>query len=154
MVKVNGAQSTECNFGTLISAEDSKAKYWLRDGQIVKFGTTYDYYIWDATNIMSSYDTATAIRPTVVLDKNSVDGAYMIEYDKGNQTIAEVGILFGSSAKMTVDSCNSNATSQWNRAHGQFSAAPYGDEAYARGYMIYGTAGNYKVIYTDAIEIQ
>jgi len=154
MVKVNGAQSNECNFGTLISAEDSKAKYWLRDGQIVKFGTTYDYYIWDATNIMSSYDTATAIRPTVVLEKNSVDGAYMIEYDKGNQTIAEVGILFGSSAGVTVDSCNSKASSQWNRAHGQFSATPYGDEAYARGYMIYGTAGNYKVIYTDAIEIQ
>ncbi|MBQ2742698.1 MAG: Ig-like domain-containing protein [Oscillospiraceae bacterium] len=154
MVKVNGEQSTECNFGTLISAEDSKAKYWLRDGKIVKFGTNYDYYIWDATNIMSSYDSTTAIRPTVVLDKYSVDGAYMIEYDRGNQTIAEVGILFGSSEKMTVDSCNSKATSQWNRAHGQFSATPYGDEAYARGYMIYGTAGNYKVIYTDAIEIQ
>lgn len=154
IVQINGTQLKVYDFGTLVSGSDDKAKYWLRDGQIVKFGTTYDYYIWDAANIMSSYDATTAIRPTVVLDKYSVDGAYMIEYDKGNETIAEVGILFGSSAKITIDSCNSKATSQWNRAHGQFSATPVSGDAYARGYLIYGSEGNYKVIYTDAIAIQ
>ena len=156
VVKVNGAVSDKKSFGDAVTANDAKASYWLRNGEIVKFGTSYEYLIWDAANIMSSYDMTTAVRPTVVIDSTSIDGAYMIEYDKGNQTIAEVGILFGSSEKMTVDSCSYKATSQWNRSHGQFMAKPYGDvsESYARGYMIYGSAGNYKVIYTEAIEIK
>ena len=156
VVKVNGTASASYNFGEVVSANDSKAAYWLRNGEIVKFGTTYDYYIWDAAHIMSSYDTTTAVRPTVSIDTTSIDGAYMIEYDRGNKTIAEVGILFGSSAKMTVDSCQYKATSQWNRDHGQFMASPYGaaSETYARGYLIYNDGGSYKVIYTDAIAIQ
>ena len=156
VVRVNGTNSANVNFGEVVSGSDSKATYWLRNGEIVKFGTAYDYYIWDAANIMSSYDTTTAVRPTVVIDTTSIDGAYMIEYDKGNKAIAEVGILFGSSAKMTVDSCSYKATSQWNRDHGQFMASPYGDtsEKFARGYLIYADGDDYKVIYTDAIELQ
>ncbi len=155
-VKVNGAASNEYKFGAPISGNDNKAKYWLRNGKIVKFGTSYEYLVWDGANIMSSYDTTTAIRPTVVIDTTSVDGAYMIEYDKGNKSIAEVGILFGNSEKITVDSCKYKATSQWNRDHGQFMAKPYGDtsESFARGYLIYNDGGSYKVIYTDAIEIK
>ena len=154
IIRVNGAALTDYDFGTLVSASDDKATYWLRDGHIVKFGTTYDHYIWDSANIMSSYDATTAIRPTVVIDKYPVDGAYMVEYDKGNKAIAEVGILFGSSAKITVDSCSSKATSQWNKAHGQFAATPLGDEDYARNYLIYADGDSYKVIYTDAVAIQ
>jgi len=149
------AERAENTYGAEIELENANAKYWMRNGKIVGYGTKYTHFAWAGTKITSSVASIEK-NPIVVLETTPVDGAYMIEYDKGNKTIAEVGILFGSSAKITIDSCNSKATSQWNKAHGQFAATPYGDvsESYARGYMIYGSAGNYKVIYTDAVEIQ
>ncbi|MBQ9986486.1 MAG: Ig-like domain-containing protein [Oscillospiraceae bacterium] len=153
-VNVNGADNSAV-FNTEVVCTDTKGAvtHWLRDGRVASYDAKYSYFVWDGTQIYSSYAPIEK-KPLILIENRTIDGAAMIEYDRGNQTIAEVGILFGSSEKMTVDSCNSKASSQWNRAHGQFSATPYGDEAYARGYLIYGTAGNYKVIYTDAIEIQ
>ena len=73
----------------------------------------------------------------------------MIEYDAGGKEIVEVGILFGDSAEITVDSCEYKATSQKKLNHGQFTAKPNGDETVARGYLIYNDNGAYKVVYSD-----
>lgn len=150
-VKYNGQDKTG-KFGTDVSLSDINATHWLRDGRVVAYGTDYTHYIWDATSIYCSYAPIEK-NPVVVIEDTLVDGAAMIEYDKGNKSIVEVGILFGSTATVDINSCEFKATSQWNKSHGQFTASHNSDEAYARGYLIYDDGGMYKVIYTDAVAI-
>jgi hypothetical protein len=103
----------------------------------------YTYYVWDATAI--TYATEEVEKaPLVVLEEGN--GAYMIEYDAGDKTIIEAGIVFGENA--TVDSCAGKATSQKNASHGQFTAESNGVKA-ARGYIIYRDGTDYKVKYSD-----
>ena len=71
----------------------------------------------------------------------------MIEYDKADFEIVEVGILFSTTGDPTVDSCNAKYTSQRNSAHGQFTAKASGT---AKGYLIYKDGDAYKVIYATA----
>ena len=73
----------------------------------------------------------------------------MIEYDAGGKEIVEVGILFGDSSDISVESCMYKATSQKKLSHGQFTAKPNGDETVARGYLIYKDGTEYKVVYSD-----
>ena len=121
---------------------------WYRDGVQVAYGTSYTYYVWDNVSDITS-DSEGTEKPLVVLDSASKGSARMIEYDAGGKEIVEVGILFGDSAKITVDSCEYKATSQKKLNHGQFTAKPNGDETVARGYLIYNDNGTYKVVYSD-----
>lgn len=153
--KTTDYQATR-TFGDAVTATDSAATCWKRDGKIVAYDVdTYTHYVWDATQILSSYEPITDKTPIVVLEDTAIDGARMIEYDRGDTVkyeICEVGILFGSQDDMVISSCEHKATSQKNSNHGQFSAAPLDDEhTYARGYMIYKdlTSGTYNVIYAD-----
>ncbi len=143
-------------FGDPVSSTDAAATCWRRDGKIVAYDVdTYTHYVWDATQILSSYEPITDKTPIVVLEDTAIDGARMIEYDRGDTSkyeICEVGILFGSQDDMVISSCEHKATSQKNSNHGQFSAAPLDeDHTYARGYMIYKNinTGVYHVIYAD-----
>ncbi len=121
---------------------------WYRDDVRVGYGTTYEYFVWDNVEKIT-YVEGTA-QPLVVLEKTVKDGnARMIEYDAGGKKIVEVGILFGDNAGVTVDSCKYKAVSKKGASHGQFTAKPYGDESYARGYLIYEEDGEYKVIYSN-----
>ncbi|MBQ2743463.1 MAG: InlB B-repeat-containing protein, partial [Oscillospiraceae bacterium] len=125
--------------------------HWLRDGHIVSYDAEYTHYMWDTTNIYSSYYDIEK-KPVVVLDTATVDGARMIEYAAPTgYEIVEVGILFGASGSTpTVSSAHDKAVSQRGVSHGQFTAQP-SDEQYsaARGYMIYKHGGNAYVIYSE-----
>jgi len=139
-------------YDTKITKTYSAPVVWYRDSVRVGYGTTYEYFVWDNVEKIT-YVEGTA-QPLVVLDKavkTDANGtkSYMIEYDAGGKNIVEVGILFGDNVGGTVDSCKYKATSKKGASHGQFTAKPFGDESYARGYMIYEEDGEYKVIYSD-----
>ena len=147
--------------GTPISATvfDSKVENmgtdditcWKRNGEIIAYGRDYTYYVWGNTEIESSKEALSAVKdPIVYLDPvvNS-NGARMIEYDKGDFEIVEVGILFGEEGGTPViTSCIEKMNSQRNSNHGQFTATPSDASYTARGYMIYRDNAEYKVIYS------
>ena len=128
---------------------------WYRDGVLVGYGKVYSYFVWNNVDEITSAPITAEKTPIVVLDGNVKTGkACMIEYDAAGKTIKEVGILFGATDKIDIDSCDSKATSQRNVAHGQFTAKPRTDvnALYARGYIIYEDDG-LKVKYTEAIDL-
>lgn len=155
-VLVNGVAQTKF-FGDKIVCTDNGGvvTHWLRDGKVVSYDSVYTHYIWNGANIYSSYAPIEK-KPLVVIEDRAVDGAYMIEYDKGNaDEIVEAGILFGSTKGIVIGSTDgAKAASQRKDSHGQFCASPYGNEAYARGYMIYKKGGTTYIIYTDAVAIR
>ncbi|MBQ6901748.1 MAG: hypothetical protein IJN71_01905, partial [Oscillospiraceae bacterium] len=150
-VRVNGETVSDANaYGIKVPCTDNggTVTHWLRDGKVVSYDPTYIYYVWDSTNITSSYAPIEK-KPLVVLDGDTVSGAYMIEYDKGNaDAIVEVGILFGTGTP-TVESKSEIFKSQRGDNHGQFAAKPTNSAHTARGYMIYEDGGEYKVIYSE-----
>ena len=120
--------------------------FWLRDGKVVDFGKTYTFYVWGDTKITTA-DSGDSSAPKVFLDI-AKGNARMIEYDKGDYKIVEVGILFGNVGdKLTVGSCDEKMNSQRNSDHGQFSAQS--DYEQAKGYLIYQDGSEYKVIYSE-----
>lgn len=150
-VKVNGTTREDANaYGKEVICTDSEGTvtHWLRDGEVVSYDETYKYYVWDSTNITSSYAPIEK-KPLVVLDGDTVSDAYMIEYDGAGKNIVEVGILFGSGAAPTVKSKSEIFKSQRGNNHGQFAAKPSDSSYTARGYMIYEENGTYKVIYSE-----
>ncbi len=150
-VRVNGETDAEANaYGKEVICVDNKGTvtHWLRDGKVVSYDETYKYYVWDSTNITSSYAPVEK-KPLVVLDGETVSDAYMIEYDGAGKTIVEVGILFGTGTP-TVGSKSEIFKSQRGNNHGQFAAKPSDSSYTARGYMIYqDTDNSYKVIYSE-----
>ena len=149
---VNGAPYT---YDDKISDSANEEVAWYRDGVLVGYGTTYDYFVWDDVTAITNAPISGAKAPVVVLDDAVKAGkACMIEYDAAGKTIKEVGILFGATDEIDVDSCDSKATSQRKNTHGQFTAKPRtdGNASYARGYIIYEDSG-LKVKYTDAISL-
>lgn len=142
-------------YDTLIRREEDSEKAWYRDGELVGYGTTYNYHVWDSVGTIEARDISGAKKPVVVIDSTvKEDKACMIEYDTAGKVIAEVGIVFGT-RNATIDSCNSKATSQKKLSHGQFTAKPNarGNASYARGYIIYNDAGVYRVTYTEAVAL-
>ena len=149
-IRVNGVELEDANaYGKEVVCTDDAGTvtHWIRDGKVVSYDPTYKHYVWGATNISASY-APIAKKPLVVLDDETVSGAYMIEYDGAGKTIVEVGILFGS-AKPTITSKEEIFKSQRNNNHGQFAAQPTDSDHIARGYMIYEENGTYKLIYSE-----
>lgn len=145
-------------YGSEIEWSVSDATRWLRDGRPVAYGTSYTYLAWAKTAITYSVVDVINKKPLIVLDGPS-NGAYMIEYDKGNGTALEAGIIFGSSENIKIGSCYSKAKTSQIKDHGQFVAKPAKNASdnmqdYVRGYLIYEDASNVKrIIYTDAVAI-
>ena len=142
-------------FGTTIQNSNAAATYWKRGEDIVAYGSSYDFYKWSGDEDITFGTETVENKPLVVLDTTSVDGAYMIEYDKGDATeIVEAGILFGSDADIVIGSTDgSKAVSQRNDNHGQFCAKPNTESScdYVRGYLIYRADNKLYVIYTNAL---
>ena len=134
------------SYGDKKTLTSDEAVYWVRDNAIVGYGKSYTYAAWDNTEISTS--ESGELVPVVLLDSDAKDGARMIEYNAAGKNVIEVGIVFGSVSGVTIDSCNSKATSQYKKQHGQFTAKPNGTETYARGYLIYEDDGAYKVVYS------
>ncbi len=132
-------------YDTKVTLTSDIAVTWLRDDEPVAYGETYTFYVWDDVKITT--DTTVNTMPKVILD-SSKSGAYMIEYDAGDKTIIEKGIIFGNAGdEISVESCKEKMNSQRSEARGQFTAS----SAYtkARGYLIYKDGNEYKVIYAD-----
>ena len=139
--------ATSYGYDDEVTSTSETAVAWFRDGVQVGYGTSYTYYVWGNVGTITSGEGTQ--KPLVVLDATAKSGARMIEYDAGGKEIVEVGILFGDSASITVDSCEYKATSQRKLSHGQFTAKPNGDETVARGYLIYNDNDTYKVVYSN-----
>ncbi|MBE6912399.1 MAG: hypothetical protein E7473_07730 [Ruminococcaceae bacterium] len=139
--------ATSYGYDDEVTNTSETATAWFRDGVQVGYGTSYTYYVWANVGEITSGEGTQ--KPLVVLDATAKNGARMIEYDAGGKEIIEVGILFGDSTSITVDSCEYKATSQKKLSHGQFTAKPNGDETVARGYLIYNDNGTYKVVYSN-----
>ncbi|MBE6910890.1 MAG: hypothetical protein E7473_00010 [Ruminococcaceae bacterium] len=159
IIRAVAKHNAQNGFGTPISDTNANATYWKRGDVIVAYGADYTFYKWNDTPEITFGTDQVEENPLVVLEATSVDGAYMIEYDKGNASeIVEAGIIFGSTADIHIGSTDgSKAASQRNgdeNGHGQFCAKPNknGAHAYARGYLIYrGTDEKLYVIYTAAV---
>ncbi len=151
-VRVNGEDVSESKYGEAVVCEDNNGivTHWLRDGKIVSYDKKYTHYIWDGTVISSSYAPVEK-KPLVLLEKTTIDGASMIEYDGAGKQIVEVGILFGEvNSTPVVGSTFDKYVSQRSDNHGQLAAKPINDSyTVARGYMIYKDGGNTYVIYSE-----
>ncbi len=145
-------------YGSEITPDVSDVKRWLRDGRPVAYGENYTYLAWAKTAITYSLIDVINQKPLIVLDGPS-NGAYMIEYDKGNGTALEAGIIFGSSEDIKIGSCYSKAKTSQIKDHGQFVAKPAKNASdnmqdYVRGYLIYeDNVGTKRIIYTDTVKI-
>ncbi|MBR2181740.1 MAG: hypothetical protein IJ949_07600 [Oscillospiraceae bacterium] len=141
MTKADGKYDTE-----VTCTSDNGAVYWYRDGKLVDYGTEYKFFIWDNTTVTTKETGHNGAK--LILDK-AKNNSYMVEYDAGDATLLEVGILFGDTGETpTVESCKEKMSSQRDDfTHGQFTATS--DYAVARGYLIYQDGNTYRVIYTD-----
>ncbi len=154
---IDGEAKTDARYGKLYTAiaEDTRDgkqfRYWMKDQKCVSFNKTYSFYAWGAAEIAPMYgDEEVEKLPSAVLDKNG--NGYMLEYDVPEGfTKVEAGIIFGGSSSITVDRCYSKAVSRRDSSHGQFTAQPSGNgtETYARGYVIYMSGADYRIIYSD-----
>ncbi len=135
-------------YDTEVTCTSDSAVYWYRDGKLVDYGTEYKFFIWDKTEVTTSDKGHNGAK--LMLDAKKGD-SYMVEYDAGNTTLLEVGILFGANGEVpTVERCQEKMSSQRSlneKGHGQFSATS--DYPVARGYLIYQDGEDFRVIYTD-----
>ena len=131
-------------YDTKVTLTSNTDVTWLRNGKPVAYGREYTFYVWDDVTITT--DSTADTTPKVILD-SSKSGVYMIEYDAGDKTIVEKGIIFGTDADITIDSCEEKMNSQRSEAHGQFCASS--NYSVARGYIIYEDGNEYRVIYSD-----
>ncbi|MBQ2742358.1 MAG: hypothetical protein IJF32_06085, partial [Oscillospiraceae bacterium] len=101
-VTVNGNVKM-CSYGELVT-ETAPARsgsdvfnYWLRDGQIVGFGNTYNFYAYEDCELTAVYKEYEPINKTlrkIILDTME-DGRLMAEFI-GFGDAAEKGIMIGS----------------------------------------------------------
>ncbi len=145
-VTLNGDVVTEADtYNEPISLTETGVTYWMRGGKIIAYGDTYNFNVWAGTEITSHKDTVDDMTPVAILEKNTDYNAYMFEYDGGDYTIAEAGIIFGD-ADSTVDSCDKKYTSQRKASHNQFTVPA--ETGTAKGYIIWKNAsGAYQIDY-------
>ncbi|MBQ8004187.1 MAG: Ig-like domain-containing protein, partial [Oscillospiraceae bacterium] len=144
-VTYNGV-TTQYKYNDEVTLSSDTAVYWYRDGKLIDYGTEYKFNVWDATVVTTSDEGHTL--PKVILD-DVIDNNYMIEYDAGDKTIIEAGILFSDAGTTpNINSCKEKIISQRSGIdHGQLTAKA--DYASARGYLVYKDGADYKVIYSE-----
>ncbi|MBQ9984849.1 MAG: hypothetical protein IJP38_00895 [Oscillospiraceae bacterium] len=129
---------------TLLATSDATT-CWKRDDEIIAYGSSYKFNVWDATNITEGTEEITDKVPVAILDYSEKHKAYMLEYDAGDYEIVEAGIIFG---KDTADI--KTYTSQRKEKHNQFTVPEEG-ELDATGYIIYtlDNGASYKTKYVS-----
>ncbi len=141
-VAINGSNS----YNAPIELNKTNANTaWLRDGEPVAYGTTYNFNVWDATNITEGTEEITNKVPVAILDYSATHEAYMLEYDAGDYDIVEAGIIFGKDTASIK-----TYTSQRKETHNQFTV-PEEDGLDATGYIIYtlDDGASYKTKYVS-----
>ncbi len=161
---VNGAARSVA-YGGVVEVPDATAHgVWKLDGQPVKYADTdlgangwkYSRFAWGGEEITFESGRPKALAPIAAIADDAKNGAVMVEYDKGVMFTYEVGVIFGDSADITLNSYISKASTQEIVQHGQITAKRSGSEQYARGYIIYAdvTDGNaVKIYYTKAVSL-
>ena len=145
-VTLNGEDVTEADtYNEPISLTETGVTYWMRGGKTIAYGDTYDFNVWAGTAITSHSNVVSDKVPVAILEKNTDYNAYMFEYDDGDYTIVEAGIIFGGT-DATVDSCTKKYTSQRKVSHNQFTVPA--ESGTAKGYIIWKNAsGAYQIDY-------
>jgi len=146
-----GFADGEYTYDTPIELNAGKEVTWLRNGKVVGYGDTYNYFVWDNETITTT-EATTDKMPVIVLDTKS-DGSVMIEWDSANSEarkvqVIEVGVLFNNlnNNKPTVSSYTAKAVAKSKEDHGQLATK---DEGVARGYIAYRIGSVMRVMYTD-----
>lgn len=146
-----GVEDAYYEYDTKLVLNAGKDVTWLRNGKVVAYGSTYEYYVWGADNITIADATPADEQMPVITLTSDTDGD-MIEWDKGasefGASIVEVGILYNnlSSAKPTIGGFTSKAIVKEREDHGQFTVI---GDGVARGYIAYKVGSLTRVIYTD-----
>ncbi|MBE6965205.1 MAG: Ig-like domain-containing protein [Ruminococcaceae bacterium] len=125
------AGADKYNADITLPATSDATTCWKRDGEIIAYGSSYKFNVWDSTDITEGTEEITDKVPVAILDYSANHKAYMLEYDAGDYEIVEAGIIFG---KDTADI--KTYTSQRKEKHNQFTVPEEG-ALEATGYIIY-----------------
>ncbi len=133
-----------------LSANSDATTCWKRDGEIIAYGDSYTFNVWDATNITEGTEEITDKVPVAVLDYSEKYEAYMLEYDAGDYEIVEAGIIFGKDTPAMK-----RFTSQRKVSHNQFTV-PEEEGLDATGYIVYtlDKGASYKFKYVTVSEAE
>ncbi len=133
-----------------LSATTAATTCWKRNGEIIAYGDSYTFNVWDATNITEGTEEITDKVPVAVLDYSEKYKAYMLEYDAGDYDIVEAGIIFGKDTPAMK-----RFTSQRKVSHNQFTV-PEEEGLDATGYIVYtldkGASYKFKYVTVPAAE--
>ncbi|MBE6911188.1 MAG: hypothetical protein E7473_01575 [Ruminococcaceae bacterium] len=151
-ITVNGVAQGEKKYGEAIVCSDDNAAVWYLNGKPVAYGKSYTHYAWGNVEITSDNIEVSDKAPLVTL--NEANGAYMMEYDAGDYTLLEAGILFGNEEHKSLSRCYSKAKVRNVSDHGSFTAkakanGSEGMQTVARGYAVYKNGDTISVVYSD-----
>ncbi|MBQ2839721.1 MAG: hypothetical protein IJE70_00050 [Oscillospiraceae bacterium] len=152
-VSVNGtAEYSDVLYGTevTVSSDASDFSYWKLGDEIVSYKSEYTFTVWKEVNLVAVTGEDAEEAPVAVLDE--VDGNPLLIYSvPTDYTVVEAGILFGSTADITIYSVDGSRAAA-ARGTGQFTAQPKAGTtpAYSRGYLIFKNAsGKIRILYAE-----
>lgn len=140
-ISVNNVAQENISYGQPIVLDNSSAakfRYWTKNGVVISYIKKFTHYAWqNDAEIKSVVEYSEPAKPVAVLESYDSD-TWMFEYEiPENCARLEVGIIFGNSSDITVDSCYARAVSRRGaeEKHGQFTASS--DYSFAKGYIIF-----------------
>ncbi len=141
-ISVNNVAQENISYGQPIVLDNSSAakfRYWTKNGVVISYIKKFTHYAWqNDAEIKSVVEYSEPAKPVAVLEKYGTTDSWMFEYEiPENCTRLEVGIIFGNSDDITIDSCFARAVSRRGaeEKHGQFTASS--DYTHAKGYIIF-----------------
>ncbi len=152
-VKVNGtARYSDVLYGkdVTVFSDASDFSYWKLGDEIVSYDKAYTFTVWGDVDLVEVTGEDVEEAPVAVLDE--VDGNPLLIYSvPADYTVVEAGILFGSTADITISSVDGGRAAA-TRGTGQFTAQPKAGTtpAHSRGYLIFkNTSGEIRILYAD-----
>ncbi|MBR2181013.1 MAG: hypothetical protein IJ949_03885 [Oscillospiraceae bacterium] len=152
-VSVNGSPvHSDVLYGTevTVSSDSADFSYWKLGEKIVSYNPNYKFTVWGDVNLVPVTGEDVEAAPVAVLDE--VDGNPLLIYSvPTGYTVVEAGILFGSTADITIYSVDGGRAAA-ARGTGQFTAQPKAGAtpAHSRGYLIFkNESGETRILYAD-----
>ena len=140
-ITVDNTAKGDLVYGQPIELDRSGAanfRYWTKNDVVISYIKEFTHYAWqNDAKIKAVVEYSEAAKPVAVLESYDSD-TWMFEYEiPENCARLEVGIIFGNSSDITVDSCYARAVSRRGaeEKHGQFTASS--DYSVAKGYIIF-----------------
>lgn len=146
--------------------KNKKFSYWKRDGKIVSYSDTYNFYMGTYSTVVEAVFTdidepiaevpLIAMSEPMIIEGNKISFTAERYLPQQYKLIATGIVLDKSSASVTLETygaINSMATSTENI--GQYTVrkkdVSSGDTWFARGYMIYADGDDIMTIYSDTV---